>query len=106
LPAYQISKDYNSNELSADQEYKGKYLDVSGRVVSVTTAVGTPYVILEGAPTGDRVMAEFDSNQDGPLANLTSGENIIFQCIGNGMSLTEASLNNCLIISTSTTSGV
>jgi hypothetical protein len=50
VSAVQLVTEYKANELQADQNYKGRWLEVEGGVNDVSKATdGTPYIVLHGS---------------------------------------------------------
>lgn len=68
---------YKGNEVSADQMYKGKTLDVSGRIHSIGKDImNNPYVTLDSGRQFELVSVQcfFDRRHEGELAKLQKGQ--------------------------------
>lgn len=97
IAALKLFQDYQSNEVSADQQYKDKTLEVTGTVAGINkNAFGGIYVEL-------RTPNEFMSIQASGLpedvaANLKKGQAITVRCTGNGMIMGTPMLGDCSMI--------
>lgn len=97
VAALKLFEDYQSNEVSADQQYKGKTLEVDGTVAGINkNAFGGIYVDL-------RTSNEFMSIQASGLpedvaANLKKGQAITVRCTGNGMMMGMPMLGDCSML--------
>lgn len=81
----QLRKAYESNELSADEKYRGKTLRVTGLVVAVRKDFGDqPYVELLTRNEFLSVIARFDTLDD-ELRWLKRGDKVLVRCMGDGM---------------------
>ena len=68
---------YEENEVAADSRYKGRWLEISGRIDNIGTDIlGAPYITFEAnGPWG--VQAMFTRNQDERLvATFTKGQRL------------------------------
>lgn len=72
----QLLADYEANEVSADQYYKGKLLEVRGTVDNIgKDIIGTMYVALVTRGRGIRqVQVYFEKSHANELASLRSGD--------------------------------
>ena len=104
-----ILADYHADEVAADREYRDKPLLIKGSVDSVAKALdGTPYLNVVAAPHGlgvlqlhffkeeligaDRVMAV-----DDVLVGLTTGDQVVAACIGEGTRQAVPQFAECMI---------
>jgi RNA polymerase subunit RPABC4/transcription elongation factor Spt4 len=95
VTAVQLQKDYDANEVAADEKYRGHILRVSGKVSSINkNIVDDPYVIMRTKDFGG-VHAHFQSA--GPLAELKKGEAISVRCRGDGFMVTSPMLRDCVL---------
>lgn len=76
-----LTKDYARNGVTADEDYKGHVIEVSGEVVSVDNVLGEPTVTLKG-DDGGRVQCGF-SNDKG-VGELSSGKTAKIKGVCNG----------------------
>jgi len=83
---------YATNEVRADQQYRGKRLAVSGKVAKVgKDALDRPFLGLATKNRFVHVVATGVSSQD--VAQLNPGEQVTVVCTGAGMSLGSATLD-------------
>lgn len=95
VTAVQLQKDYDANEVAADQTYRGRILRVSGKVSSINKNIADdPYVVLRTKDFAG-VHAHFQSA--GPLADLKKGEAISVRCRGDGFMVTSPMLRDCVL---------
>lgn len=100
VTAYDLAAAYKSNEVAADEKYKGKTLRITGTIDSIgKDIIDTPYVTLKGEP-GDYSMEDvqcmFAEDDIATLSKLSKGTTITI--IGTGGDyLTNAQLDNCHI---------
>ena len=85
--AEKILKDYASNEIAADQTYKGKQVFIVGRIVDIKKdLLDTPYVTLKSLSGSEfrRVQAFFDDDKLAELAKLRKDQivGVIGRCDG------------------------
>lgn len=93
----QLFSDYQSNEVAADDKYKGKALLVTGTVASVDKGIFNDLVLMLATP--NRFMSTMCSMKDsekGTMAELRKGERVRVLCKGGGMTLGSPSLRNCV----------
>lgn len=92
--AAQLLNDYQANEVSADNMYRGNKLAITGVVYSINRSIVNSYYInlLDGYPN---VQANFDSSQNNYLSGLQKGQTINILCIGDGMVAGIPQLKDC-----------
>lgn len=93
-----LQSDYENNEVAGDQQYRGKALLVSGIVMSINRGIGENYYVCLNGGSNMFIqpharMSEGDKNY---LANLQKGQTITLVCMGNGMLMGSAILNQCV----------
>ncbi len=101
VTAAKIESDYTNNEISADDQYKGQYIQVSGFLSSISKGItGSPYIVI-GTNSQDvgSIECSFSDSDDAALATLSAGNPITVEGIGNGYVM----INDCSIVSGSTT---
>ena len=78
ISAVQLSQEYNDNQVSADQSYKGKLIEVSGIIDSIGKDIlDEPYVTLKGIETSFfGIQCMFNKSKEDKLANLVKGQTI------------------------------
>jgi len=86
MSATQIVRDYEANEVAADQMYKGRQVFVVGRVGEIKKDIlDNPYITLDEDEVGFKgVQAFFDADAIGQLSGLRRGEvvGVIGTCDG------------------------
>lgn len=98
ISAEDLTKAYDENELSADKKYKGKTLEVSGRIENIADTLGNVTVSLKGHNAVVSVMCSFEESEKDSVANLKKGQKTTL--IGKGDGYTAglyAGLNKCKI---------
>ncbi|OJX60034.1 MAG: hypothetical protein BGO89_07775 [Candidatus Kapaibacterium thiocyanatum] len=73
---------YDANEVSADAQYKGKKLEVSGKVKDVEKTFGMIYVNLEGDDMFGQVTCKLENETE--AASMTKGQKIVLLGVGDG----------------------
>ena len=97
ITAMQLWKDYDANEVAADNKYKGKWLLVSGEVDSVTKDFsGWPYIILKSPNLIMRTPVRFSSDQTTFAAGLQKGQTVSTLCRCRGQSMGSPDLVDCV----------
>lgn len=96
--AKQLYADYEANEVSADDKYKGKPLSITGVIKKISkNAFDATYIALAaGDQFGlDDVWAFCDDKS--ALGKLKRGEKVVMTCLGNGLIVNTPVLKNCAI---------
>jgi tRNA_anti-like len=87
VSAGDLFKAYEANEIAADQRFKDKLLEVTGKIDSIGKDIlDTPYIALS---TGGQfeilhVQAYFDEGALSQLANLSKGQSVTLHCRCDG----------------------
>lgn len=98
VQAKALTKDFESNELAANDKYKGKLLAVSGKVSNIAETFGNVTASLEGHNMVISVMCSFDEAEKANVAKLKKGGTATFIGTSDGMTGgLYAGLNNCRI---------
>lgn len=85
VSAIDVAKEYEKNQVSADQKYFEKSLLVTGRISSINSGLGNePYVVLRGANIFLSPQIHFDKNNAEKIATLEKGQKLSFVCVGAG----------------------
>lgn len=96
VAAKDLVKDYESNEVAADQKYKGKILEVSGKVAGIDSGIGdAANVRLVGTNDFNSALASGDDEFTKYAATLSKGVNITLICLSDGEVLGSPSLKEC-----------
>jgi hypothetical protein len=98
ISAKQLYADYDSNEVAADEKYKGKILEVSGTVNDIAKDItDTIYVTLKGAEYFGDVQCFFSNEFTKEAAKLSKGQQLTVkgECDGKMMNVL---LKGCVIV--------
>jgi hypothetical protein len=89
-------KDYDANEVVADEKYKGKKLAVTGKVKSIEKDYADDIIVrLITDKTYDYIMAYgIPANA---AKSLSKGQLVTITCRGNGMTMGNPKLNSCIL---------
>lgn len=91
-------REYDANEVAADQKYKGRALLVRGVVASIDkNFLGEIVVHLKSPNEFGNTMATMESSQGSNAAALSRGQAVKLQCTGNGRVLLSPSLEDCVL---------
>ncbi len=98
IDALKLWDDYHANEVAADEVYKGKVLQVSGKVHAITKDfTGSVIVELEARNPYMSSHARLEDSQAGLAAKLAKGQSIVLVCNGEGMVVGMPSLSDCVV---------
>src|SRR3954452_5202668 len=83
---YKISMAYLTNGVAANDEYKGKLVDLSGDAGTISEEDGEIFVAFNwGASTPPIVTCYFNQSERANVARLRAGQKVTFRCIGAGI---------------------
>lgn len=89
---------YESNEVAADANYKGKLLEVTGTIESINSDIADEAVIqLSAGGLWETVSAEGDMNFTQAAVNLHKGHRVTLICRGAGEILGSPMIDECSI---------
>jgi len=89
---------YDSNEVAADERYKGKLLIVTGTVENVAKDIlGNLYVVLRGGHIIRSVQCYFGDEHTEELANLSKGSRVRIKGRCDGL-LMNVLLKDCALV--------
>lgn len=92
-------RDYATNEVAADNLYKGKNVRVVGRVLSVgKDARGAAVLNLVSGNPVFQTMATLEADQTQRAATLVKGARVTLQCVGNGLMMKMPQLEECSLL--------
>lgn len=98
VDASTLTSEYNSNEIAADQKYKGKLVEVTGRVDSISKDItGAPYVSLREEYSFEGVQCMFERENEGILVNLAKGDFVTLRGQVAGFSIGQVVLRGCAL---------
>lgn len=99
VDAKALTKQYDENELAADQKYKGKLLAVSGKISDIAETLGSVTVSLEGHEILQTVMCSFEASEKPKVAALKKGSKVTLVGTGEGSTAgLYVGLENCSIM--------
>ena len=99
ITARALSQEYQANEVAADGKYKGKMLEVTGKVEAIGKDIlDDPYVALAGADLLATVQFGFTKADNEQLAQLSKGRTITIRGECRGLILTMVTLDDSEII--------
>lgn len=84
ISAKDLTKAYDENELSADKNYKGKILEVTGKITDISETLGNVTVSLEGHDIVLTVMCSFNEAEKDAVADLKKGQKTTLIGKGDG----------------------
>lgn len=94
----QLRRDYDGNEVSADERYRGKMLEVTGLVRAVKKDFrDRPYVELATSNQFMSVHARFANSEVDELKGFLRGDKLIIRCIGNNVVIGSPQLTSCVL---------
>ena len=77
LSADQLYREYESNEVAADEKYKGKIIIVYGEIQDIGKDImDEPYIVIGGGGFLDGVQCSFTKSQGSSIASLSKGQNV------------------------------
>lgn len=87
---------YQANEVSADQQFKGKRLKVTGTVDSINKDFTNDIYVMLATPNPFMgIHASLDEKHQNLAASLGKGQRITLTCIGGGMVIGSPMLRKC-----------
>lgn len=101
-PALQVSagelfRDYEANEVAADQKYKAKRLEVAGTVAGISkNAFDDIYVEIATSNEFSSIHAQGIPEQI--AASLQKGQPITVNCVGAGLMIGSPMLDECSVL--------
>lgn len=96
VTAAQLYSAYKANEISADSQYKGKLLEVSGSVNNVGKTFNSPYVALKGDTYFGDIQCMLRDSEQSKAATLQKGQQVTVQGENIGLTL-NVTLSDCII---------
>jgi hypothetical protein len=98
VSADDLQSAYAMNEVSADAEYRGKRLQVTGAVKDIMKVLDRPFLVLWTRNEFVGVHANFDRDKEQSLAGIHPGDHVIVLCTGDGAGLGESPmLDGCTL---------
>jgi hypothetical protein len=98
VTARQLNADYQANEVSANDKYKGKKLAVTGTVTDISVDIGgDPVLILDTGEMLESVHASFPKEAQNSLASVSKGTSVTVTCRGGMMVMKSPTLDDCVL---------
>ena len=95
-----LVRDYEANEVAADQKYKGKWALITGKVRAIRETLGTKYVSLEpDFFTFSSVTCDFDDRNVSQLASLRKDQVVTLLGRIDGYGLAVVDVEDCTVVS-------
>lgn len=95
-----ITKNYEDNEVAADNKFKGKKIRITGIVESINKDIGGGvFLALKGNKIFGGLSASMAKESASETAELRKGQKIELFCTGRGMILTSVMVGNCMTVS-------
>ena len=83
--AVNVSKEYNDNQVSADQKFYKKRILVNGIIASINSGLGNePYISLRGENVFMNPQIHFSESNIEKIAKLKKSQKLSFVCEGGG----------------------
>lgn len=99
VSAQVIEYAYGRNTVSADQQFKGKWILIEGLVAGISTDISDrAYVTFDIENSFYAPQATFIETENDELATLNKGQHIRALCIGNGDILKTPMLKDCTLV--------
>lgn len=92
-----LAGDYESNEIAADQKYKGKFVEITGTLKSIEAMLGSQFITIEGNQILSDIQCFFDKSKESELATLIKGKSITVRGKVDGKSL-NVGVRECEIV--------
>jgi hypothetical protein len=97
--AVRLWRDYEENEVAADNRYKGQRLSVTGSVVSIERDYeDRPVLHLFGGNAIFPTVATLNKADIPAAAQLKKGDQVVVRCIGAGRQMRMPQLERCLML--------
>lgn len=77
ISANQLYREYDSNEVAADEKYKGKVVIVSGAIQNIGKDImGDAYIVIGGGGILDGVQCMFTKGEQSSVSRLSKGQQV------------------------------
>lgn len=99
ITSVQLVREYKSNEIAADQKYKGKEIIITGTVTDISKSVtGLARLTLEGTGFLENIFADLERGQTDSAASLRKGGKVSLMCTVKGMALGNVVADDCSLL--------
>jgi len=93
-----LAKEYEGNELSGDDKYKGKFLQLSGEVERVSRSKPNQVVVTLRGGDFTMIECEFEKDAQTSLAKVEAGKKITLQGVCEGRIRGTLTLTRCTLV--------
>ena len=98
VTARELFSAYESNEVAADKQFKGKMLEVTGTISSIDSGFGDGAIVqLSTGNDFQSVSAQGDDSFTDVAATLSKGQQVTMICKGDGEVIGSPMLGNCIV---------
>lgn len=97
VTASNLAKEYEDNEIAADQKYKGKIVEITGTIKSIEEMLGSKFVTIEGNQILSDIQCFFDKSKESELATLQKNKSITVRGKVDGKSI-NVGVKECEIV--------
>lgn len=101
VSAETLRQAYKANEVSGDNQYKGKLVEIAGTVDSIGKDITDEAYVTFETPESvsfDHVQCMFKKSEEGALGTLKKGQKITLQGTVSGASLGSVIVRNCSVV--------
>lgn len=102
VSAETLRQAYKANEVSGDNQYKGKLVEISGTIDSIGKDITDEAYVTFETPESvsfDHVQCMFKKSEEATLGTLTKGQKITLQGTVSGASLGSVIVRGCTVVS-------
>jgi len=98
VTARELFSAYESNEVAADKQFKGKMLEVTGTISSIDSGFGDGAIVqLSTGNDFQSVSAQGDDSFTDVAATLSKGQQVTMICKGDGEVIGSPMLGDCVV---------
>ena len=98
VTARELFSAYESNEVAADKQFKGKMLEVTGTISSIDSGFGDGAIVqLSTGNDFQSVSAQGDDSFTDVAATLSKGQQVTMICKGDGEVIGSPMLSDCVV---------
>lgn len=90
---------YLTNAVAANDEYKGKLVDLSGNAGTISEEGGEVFVMFNwGDGNPPIVTCYFDQSERANIARFRAGQKVTLRCIGAGAEKSKIEFRQCKVV--------
>lgn len=98
VTAQELFSAYESNEVAADKQFKGKILEVTGTISSIDSGFGDGAIVqINTSNDFQSVSAQGDDSFTDAAATLSKGQQVTMVCKGDGEVIGSPMLGDCVV---------